>query len=387
MKYLLNLFFFSLLLGQFGGIQLIPGVTVFVHDVLAGICVAFFLIRHIHRKKNIEGTLIKPLVYFVGAAIISLLLNIGGFSHTQLILGSLYLWRFLLYACLYILARNEEIPSVFWRKRLYMTGVGFAILGILQYLFYPSLRGLMHLGWDEHYYRLFSTLLDPNFTGLFLVLSFFLGLSLYSKQAHTPIVFGQLVLGIAIILTYSRSTFLAFLVGLLTFVLFTKKTILLLTVVAGIFIYSIVPSHGIDTNRLLRADSTLARIQSYSDSIAAARIAPIFGIGYNMLRFHAARERMLDVDGIVSRDASGLNSSLMVIFVTTGVIGFSLFLYLLYRICAIFYRPKNAIGFAGIAAFVAILIHSIFNNSLLYGWILIWLWIVAGSIERERIKR
>ncbi|MCX8009046.1 MAG: O-antigen ligase family protein [Patescibacteria group bacterium] len=382
-----SLFLLSLVFGQFGGIQIMPGVRVFVHDILLSLCLVGFILHRVRQKRPIHGRLIKPALYFSSFAGVSLLLNTGGFSHLQLLLGSLYLWRFLLYFGLYIIVRNESLSPAFWRLGIYAVGVIVACLGLIQYVFFPSLRGFIHHGWDEHYYRLFSTFLDPNFVGLFLVLSFFLGFSFLSKQRAWGIITSQTIVGVAIVLTHSRSTFLAFFLGLLLFIVLTRKIILISIVFVGIILYLLVPSYGIDTNRLLRSDSTFARIESYAKSIAAARIAPIFGIGYNMLRFQAARERMLDVDGVVSRDAGGFNSSLMVIFVTTGIVGFSFFLYLLYHIASTLYASKTILSYASISGFFAILVHSFFNNSLLYAWTLLWVWILVGSIEKEVRKR
>lgn len=389
MTILLVILFIALLLGQFGGVDIIPGVRVFLHDVALLCIVSFFFFRAFRRKKisSIKGKLIRPMIYFASAALVSLLLNIGGFSHVQLFLGSLYLWRFLLYFGLYIVVLNEHIAPSVWRRGVYLFGVAFAIIGLVQYIVFPSLRSFLDQGWDEHYYRLFSTFLDPNFAGLFLVISFFLGLSYMSKKPSVIWFITQGILLVSIALTHSRSSFVAFVGALIVFVLCTKKFFLLgILVFAGI-IYALIPSYGVDTNRLLRSDSTLARIESYTKSVAAARIAPIFGIGYNMLRFQAARERMLDVDGIISRDAGGLNSSLMVIFVTTGIVGFSLFLYLVFHIVRIVLSIQGSAAYATISALVAILLHSLFNNSMLYPWILLWVWVMVGSIEKQASNR
>jgi hypothetical protein len=40
----------------------------------------------------------------------------------------------------------------------------------------------------------------------------------------------------------------------------------------------------------------------------------------------------------------------------------------------------------GISALAALLIHSLFNNSLFYAWIMIWWWIFMGIVERDTIS-
>jgi len=386
MNILIGVFFLSLLLGQFGGYQITPGITIFMHDVLSGILCLFFIFHQSHKKNSIKGVLLKPFFLFVSVAAISLLLNVGHFSYIQLFLGSLYLWRFILYFGLYVLVRNERLSQQFWINGLYVTGVGIALLGFAQYIFYPSLRNLLYLGWDEHYYRLFSTLLDPNFTGLFLGLTFFLGLYLYHQLKTPSLMVGQLVVGVAIILTYSRSSFLAFSIGLLVYVLLTRQKVLLLSLFFGALIYLGLPSHGIDANRLFRSTSSVARLQSYADSIPLVMESPIIGIGYNMLRYQTGRDKILDSDGIISRDAAGLNSSLLVVLVTTGIIGFCVFMYFLYKVFLVITFKKNILSYVGVSSFLTILIHSMFNNSLFYAWILIWMWIFVGCIELKNGK-
>ena len=51
-----------------------------------------------------------------------------------------------------------------------ISGSLIVLLGFIQLMFYPALRNLYYLGWDEHLYRMFSTFLDPNFAGAFFVL-------------------------------------------------------------------------------------------------------------------------------------------------------------------------------------------------------------------------
>ncbi len=383
---LVSIFFITLLFGQFGGVQLLPGVTVFIHDIFAGLVLIFFLVRKFQRKEEIQGNLLQPLGIFTGIAIVSLLINVLHFSYIQLFLGSLYLWRLLLYAGLYVVVRNESLSVKFWLKGLYYVGVGIAALGFIQYIFYPSLRSMLSQGWDEHFYRLFSTLLDPNFTGLFLVLSFFLGIYLYTDKWKTQIRIGQLVIGMSLILTYSRSSFLAFIAGLVVFVILSKKKTLLIALVLGALIYAGLPTHGIDVNRLFRLDSTRARVNSYTEDIAFVKQSPFIGIGFNTLRYLAGREKILDSDGITSRDAGGLNSSILVVLITTGITGLVAFIFLLYRMFVLIVGKQDTLGFVGLACLIAILIHSLFNNSFFYSWILIWLWIFLGSIEKRNLS-
>jgi hypothetical protein len=42
----------------------------------------------------------------------------------------------------------------------------------------------------------------------------------------------------------------------------------------------------------------------------------------------------------------------------------------------------KALAIAFISMISAIIVHSNFNNSLFYAWIMIWIWILLGVVER-----
>jgi hypothetical protein len=82
-------------------------------------------------------------------------------------------------------------------------------LSLLQYVFLPDTRFLRVLGWDDHYYRLIGTLLDPNFTGLSLIVT---GCYLWSVAHWWPKALLQwltLALLVAVALTFSRASYAA----------------------------------------------------------------------------------------------------------------------------------------------------------------------------------
>ena len=54
---------------------------------------------------------------------------------------------------------------------------------------YPDLRNLWYLGWDPHYYRVFATLLDPNYVGILLVLTIFVWIYIWVNNKKLRIWF------------------------------------------------------------------------------------------------------------------------------------------------------------------------------------------------------
>jgi hypothetical protein len=94
-----------------------------------------------------------------------------------------------------------------------------AWFGWWQFWLLPDTRFLRILGWDDHYFRLISTWLDPSFTGLGLVLGlsfihlYVLSNRFKSKSTAKSITYlataGILFLAACVALTYSRSSYLA----------------------------------------------------------------------------------------------------------------------------------------------------------------------------------
>jgi len=78
---------------------------------------------------------------------------------------------------------------------------------------------------------------------------------------------------------------------------------------------------------------------------------------------------------------SGPDNSFLLILITTGIIGSTSFLVFTYYLFKTF--NKNSVV---IPSIIAIAAHSMFNNSLFYPWVLIWIFILfSESILRERI--
>src|SRR3989304_8999963 len=114
----------------------------------------FFLVNFRRLK------LFRPVVWFVLAGLASLTLAAFRLPPVNVLFSSLYLLRFLAYSLLL----NIKID----RKYLLFFSSAIAVFGLAQYILIPDTRFLAVLNWDDHYYRLLSTLLDPNFTGIIL---------------------------------------------------------------------------------------------------------------------------------------------------------------------------------------------------------------------------
>ena len=89
----------------------------------------------------------------------------------------------------------------------------FIILAWIQYLFLPDTRFLLRYGWDEHYYRMIGTVLDPNYLGVMLGM---IGIYLIYKYTNRQIdKWGKILLALifgGLVVTYSRASWVAMVV-------------------------------------------------------------------------------------------------------------------------------------------------------------------------------
>lgn len=265
------------------------------------------------REKITQDPLFKPLVIFSLAA----LLSRGDLA---------YLFRFISYTSFYFAFRIEGVRKYY--RYLTISVVLFLFLGFLQYLLFPDVRFLSYLGFDDHYFRLIGSLLDPNFTGLVLVIFTLLA----------PKLFFVIPL-LALALTFSRASFLALAVSLIYLSVMKKQfKLLFLLLILGVILYFVPKPFGEGVN-LLRTFSIVSRFENQKQALAIFFENPILGVGFGPQK---------------------IDNSFIFVMTTTGIIGFSVFLAFLKKVWQLTTDPLVK------AALLAILAHSLFNNSFFY---------------------
>ena len=332
-----------------------PTVNLYLHDlIITSICILWLL-----SKPKIKTNLIKPLSIFLLTGITSLVLAIPKFSTYQIFISSLYLLRFVIYSSLLFIPKDLKIKLPI-KKLLLFSSATLAIFGLAQYLFVPDTRFLASSHWDDHYYRVIATLFDPSYVGIILVFGLILTFMLKASPWLYPIYL------IPLLLTYSRSSYLALLSAILGYVIYTKKFKLLLIGLVFICTLPFLPRPGGAGVKLERVFSITQRLENYQHSLDIIKQNPIFGIGFNTLRYYQQKP--------LSHAGAGLDSSLLFVLATTGVIGFFAFINLLKNI----YRQSMLIKLS----LIALLVHSLFQNSLFYPWVLVWIYSLIGSEKR-----
>jgi len=208
-----------------------------------------------------------------------------------------------------------------------------------------------------------------NFDGIILVFGSLTALPLYLKTKK----YGYLSLVIfflfTLILTYSRASYLAFLVGLIALLFQTRKILFKYLLIISAFFVILIPFLPRDISeaaKLERTYSIFAKFDDFRDTIAIYKNEPVFGVGYNNIC--AARARYLNKGDEASHACSGSDSSILLILATTGIVGLIIFMNLLKNISDNI--ANNIWGRAFKACASALLAHSLFVNSLFYPWVM-----------------
>jgi hypothetical protein len=368
--------------GQLGRIE-VTSATIYLHDVV----ILVWLLSSVRKTiENVNRWFGKqkwktwwPLLAFAGWLLLGMII---AFTETKSIVPWMYLGRLVFY-CLFLVSLLSALKQypIITKVLLVSSGMYMVWFGLLQYFLIPDSRYLLLYGWDEHYYRLIGPLLDPNLSGILYVM---MGWALISLRQFLPkklIVSSIVLLCSAIVLTYSRATYLAAALSFVAYFAFqskqmiTKKSVglaimaLLLLVVA---VYQLAPKPGGDGVNLFRTTSITARIQSTQRYISSLEPYQwVIGTGFYSPLSNTASESHAQVP----------DNLLVLVLVNMGVVGLLLFFTVFTKWYKLFSRWDAETK----AAVIAVLVHSQFNNSLLEPFVFLCLGLVIISQTRKSI--
>ncbi|MFH1244195.1 MAG: hypothetical protein V1487_01275 [bacterium] len=318
------------------------GLPLYFHDILV-ICILL-----------LQG----PSLQNYGLKIFLLGLTLGWcnalfhYPITQLLIPFLYTLRLLAYLVLFF--RLKSLKFYLPNFAYLIAGFTTLILGLTQYFLMPDMRVFQYLGWDDHLNRLIMPHFDPTFTGVML------GLFLLSQ---VNLKFPYLILNTvyiipALLLTYSRSVWLSF---VLTLVFFVKnKLVLLLAVSCLLLAIILLPQRFGEGTNLLRTYSISSRLESDLNYVHQYQWDLLLGRGLNTL--------ILD-QGVTH--ATGPNNSYLYLLLTSGIfglVGWMMFMLSLYRQSS--YKPLLVFFF----------LASLFNNVMFYPFALLWILLVQFRV-------
>lgn len=406
----LYLTIFLPVLGELVRLPIGPENGILASDALIPIVCALWLYNYLSdalvkppRARTTPTLGISAFLFAVIAAL-SLLQSLLFLTPGEVITGSMYLIRWIFYALLYFVTYHTIKSQKDFKNiitALTVSAVLLAIIGFIQLAVYPDLAELEEEGWDPHINRLVSTWLDPNFLGgLFaFIISILTGLALHAKKTTHKLLLTApiLILTVALFLTYSRSAYLALAAGIFVISLIKSRKLLIIALILLTIGLAASDRARERTAELMQSVTAIftetaqtpdptarLRIKSYNQTLYLIEKRPLLGVGYNNLRAVNHREGFVTSTEI--HNAGGSDSSLLTILATTGIIGFIPFILIyIFALRAAWQNARStapnlraglALGLFG--GIIALLVHSLFVNSLLYSPILIYFWIALG---------
>lgn len=386
-------------LGQLTRFEVAPNVAIYHNDLLIPLLLLiWFFEAGAIRKKFFIPPFSLRLIVFTTVAFLSLLVGSQILTNSETLISGLFLIRFIEYAALYFIGYELAADSKFREKSawvLILAGFIVALLGFLQFIVIPDFAQLASEGgWDPHQYRLLSTFFDPNFVGGFLVFltSYIISFLFWKKKQTEKIVltiFGLSSL-LAIVLTFSRSTYLAFFAMLFAFGSLRSSKIFLplISLVAAVFI--LIPPVQ---SRLVQAinldDSARARLISWDNAVTIANDNSFLGVGFNSYRFAQERYGFFQDAAGGGHSGSGVDSSVLLVLATTGILGLLCYLWLLFGLLQLSFRQRHdMLSLAFLVGFLSLIVHSVFVNSLFYPQMMAIFWVgaalMASNHERKK---
>lgn len=318
-----------------------------------------------------------------------------GLGWFELIASLAYLARWLVYFGLYVVVINclrsgDVEPTWATIERVFLAMAAF---GIIQAAFLPNFAFMIQPEtapneWDAQRNRLVSTILEPNVMAGLIGAVLLVQLSRMAFGVKVAL-WKPLLLFAALLLTLSRGGLLSFVVGgtvILVVRGLTKRLARLgaiavaLLILASPWIAEFAKQYG----RFSVSDgSALARVAKWQLAISAFLESPWFGVGFNTYGFvqeHRGFERL----GAHSYSSEG---GLLFIAVMTGLVGLTVYLAMLWCVLRRCKRgwvdrrasPEERGLFLGVgAATLAVLVNTLFVNTLLVPFMMELLWVLWG---------
>jgi O-antigen ligase len=241
---------------------------------------------------------------------------------------------------------------------------------------------------------MFSSFLDPNFAGAFFALFLIFSISFIPKFIKGKKWLSFSAVGVvaaltlcALYLTYSRSALIMLIVSIIAYLFLINKKKFILLILFGLLlsIFILPRSFKSEGTNFLRAASSEARVKTTGEALSVIQKNPIYGVGFNAYRYARNEQGMNGSQWQVSHGAAGTDNSFLFVLATTGIIGFTAFLWLIYKTArlGIINIKKNKFSIVLLSIIAGLVFNSLFINSFFYVLILEWVWILAGLTENS----
>ena len=401
----------SIIIGQTTKLP-IGGVYITTTDMLLPLVLSglfFAIVIRGHVKKFVRRTF--RFWWFFAAFLPGIIFAFDRLPLQDFIIALSYFLRLVAVLCLIPLWQVLKLRYKTVKIALIITAVALAILGFLQLVFLPILPptsnnifvqlflGRSGGGWDPHRYRLFATWLDPNFLGEFFVmmLSLLLAGKIVAntkKRMSFLAVSCALIIFTALVLTQSRSSFLAFFVVCGAYFVFGKikrfifplaTAILAALLIFPVFAGRIFVAPLSDPTVQLRITSWLQAWEQFKKFF-------LFGSGYNAYGIEQLASG--NVNNVGLHSLAGADNFFLLLLATMGIWGFCITAFAVTRFFGrliVLVRARSEVGLAIFLVFVSLLVHGQFVQSVTYIHLLLPLSILIASLpiknNRKEIPR
>lgn len=307
-----------------------------------------------------------------------------------------FLLRWVLYAGFFLLIVTDPEPDSAgqsaWR-RLDAAILAMAGFGVFQSLFLPNfaqrLEPFTGLTFDQQGRRLASTLLDPNFAGSLIAIALLMRLA-REAEGLRPHRGGVLLLGVALVLTLSRSAVLGVIagVGVILLVRGLSRPLLRLFAVAAAIALPLLPlaiGFAQQFNKLAVDGSALQRLVPWLRGVILVRDHPVLGVGFNAA---LPAQRAYGWDPVGGSDVS-MDGGLIFIAVMTGLLGLTAYLAMVGGFAAAARRTwrtpavpaeRRAFAIGGWAVTIAMIVQAMFTNALMIPYVMLPLWVIWARV-------
>lgn len=378
---------------------------------LISIVLIFTLLLKKEEKFKISNFNFKLLIWLL-IGFVSLLINTIRFSYSigSMLYGLLYSVRIvhLMLLCSlikeYFKENKIEIKKIF--DFIINCYIAVCIIGFVQLIFFPKAYDFYEIFYnlgvyfpnaDPHVGRLISTYFDPNYLAACLLIPTIITLIYWDKYNEKKYFIKFLIISLTIILTVSRSGLLGYVITVFLFTLsglkleqgklkYNKKTIILFLSIMIMFVISLKSGNVRVVNRITNSvsdKSTYYRFDNWEYSMDIIKDNSLIGVGYNLIGTYS------DVNLDIKRGESvkyGSDSSLLLIMMTTGIIGFIYFVIitLKYIIKNIRLRKKDIVYLISPIILISALICCNFNNVLFYTLWMFPVLLIINLLEGEK---
>lgn len=328
--------------------------------------------------------LAKPLIGFLSVGLLSLVIAYFRYGQTAFLVGLFYWLRFAAYSL--SIFPFSKVFKHSTTNILIALGICMSLGGLFQYAIHPDIRSLAVSEWDPHYYRVVGNLLDPGFLGIIYVFTLIL-ISLHERKIN---LFKWVVVYLPFVLTYSRSSYLAYGTAMACIAFYKKSWKFLVITLALLFISLPLLPRASDGEgvKLERTSTIQARLVNWGNSLQVVARYPVLGVGFNTYRY--AQKEFGFVGGskwLQSHAGAGADSSLLFAAATTGIVGLSFYLWYLYTLfnlgnpnrSSTISKERSGENLKLKITLITLLAHSFFLNSLFYPFVMAWLSLLASK--------